>query len=64
MVERIKMKLEKIKKGNYQYKYWSIVYLPERKIWNIASMGFAGWNFCEEFKTLRECREWLANAES
>jgi hypothetical protein len=53
------MKLKKIRKGEYEYKNYSIAYLCERKIWNIATYGFAGWNFMAEFKTLRECREWL-----
>ena len=53
------MKLKKLRKGLYEYKYYSIAYIPERKLWNIATYGFAGWNFMDEFKTLRECRKWL-----
>lgn len=58
------MKLEKIKKGSYRYRSYHIDYLPDRKLWNIATRFSAGWQHHEEFKTLRECREWLANAES
>jgi hypothetical protein len=54
------MKLTKVRKGIYEYKYYSIAYLPERKVWNIATYGFAGWNFMAEFRTLRECRRWVA----
>ena len=54
------MKLKKLRKGIYEYKYYSVAYLPERKIWNIASRGWAGWIFQAEFKTLKECRLWLA----
>lgn len=58
------MKLEKIKKGSYKYKSYCIDYLPERKLWNIATPFSAGWQFHEECKTLRECREWLIRNES
>ena len=53
------MKLEKLKKGSYRYKFYYIDYLYDRKLWNIAVPHLAGWQFCAEYKTLRECRKWL-----
>lgn len=53
------MKLTKVRKGIYEYKCYNIAYLPERRIWNIATYGFAGWNFQAEFRTLKECRQWV-----
>jgi hypothetical protein len=58
------MKLKKVKRGSYQYKNYCIDYLPEIKIWNVSCWHSAGWPFRAEFKTLRECREWLVKEQS
>ena len=53
------MKLKKEKAGSYIYGNFHVAYLKDRKVWNIASWHSAGWQFHEEFKTLRECRRWI-----